>query len=248
MAVVITGNNTPTAGGVTYGDGTTYVNTAAGTAGQPLVSGGSGAPAFRPYTLPAADGTANQVLQTNGAGALSFATPSAGALVFISSQTVSTAVASVDFTSGISSTYDDYQIIFENFTSSSSSAFLQYFLRQSGAFGTNYSTVTTVALDGSINTYVSASQSFIGQNAGGSPTTATSWMGSFILSSANSATARRPAIVGNASALGTAVSQNLLTSFTGASNTAAVVTGFRLAYSTGNIATGTVRLYGIAKA
>jgi hypothetical protein len=78
MPVVITGNNTPTAGGITYGDGSTYANTAAGTSGQPLVSGGAGAPAFRPYTLPAADGSASQVLQTNGSGALSFATPSAG--------------------------------------------------------------------------------------------------------------------------------------------------------------------------
>jgi hypothetical protein len=78
MPVVITGNNTPTAGGITYGDGSTYANTAAGTSGQPVVSGGAGAPVFRPYTLPAADGSANQLLQTNGSGALSFATVSAG--------------------------------------------------------------------------------------------------------------------------------------------------------------------------
>lgn len=78
MPVVITGNNTPTAGGITYGDGSTYAVTAAGTSGQPLVSGGAGAPAFRPYTLPATDGSASQLLQTNGSGALSFATISAG--------------------------------------------------------------------------------------------------------------------------------------------------------------------------
>ena len=39
MAVVITGNNTPTAGGVVYGDGTTYATTSAGTSGRPIVSG-----------------------------------------------------------------------------------------------------------------------------------------------------------------------------------------------------------------
>jgi hypothetical protein len=33
------------------------------------------------FTLPAADGTASQFLQTNGSGVLSFATPTAGALV-----------------------------------------------------------------------------------------------------------------------------------------------------------------------
>jgi hypothetical protein len=46
MPVVITGNNTPTAGGVTYGDGSTYVNTAAGSAGQFLQSNGSSAPTW----------------------------------------------------------------------------------------------------------------------------------------------------------------------------------------------------------
>ena len=86
MPVIITGNNTPTAGGITYGDGTTYAVTAAGTSGRPVVSGGAGAPTFRPYTLPAADGSASQVLQTNGSGALSFATPSTGAMSLISTQ------------------------------------------------------------------------------------------------------------------------------------------------------------------
>jgi len=78
MPVTINGSNTPTAGGITYGDGTTYAVTAAGTSGRPIVSGGSGAPTFRPYTLPASDGSANQILQTDGAGALSFATPGGG--------------------------------------------------------------------------------------------------------------------------------------------------------------------------
>ena len=96
MAVVITGNNTPTAGGITYGDGSTYANTAAGTSGQPVVSGGAGAPAFRPYTLPAADGSASQVLQTNGSGALSFATPVSGPTLGASVAT--TSGTSVDIT------------------------------------------------------------------------------------------------------------------------------------------------------
>ena len=78
MAIVIDGNNTPTAGGIGYGDGTELAFTAAWTSGRPVVSGGAGAPTFRPYTLPAADGSANQVLQTNGSGALSFTTPSGG--------------------------------------------------------------------------------------------------------------------------------------------------------------------------
>jgi hypothetical protein len=99
MPVVITGNNTPTAGGVVYGDGTTYATTTAGTSGRPIVSGGAGAPTFRPYTLPAADGSANQILQTDGAGALSFATPSTGAMALL---------ATVNATSGTYVTFDGY--------------------------------------------------------------------------------------------------------------------------------------------
>ena len=46
MPVTIVGNNTPTAGGVVYGDGTNYASTAAGTSGQALLSSGSGAPTW----------------------------------------------------------------------------------------------------------------------------------------------------------------------------------------------------------
>jgi hypothetical protein len=46
MAVTINGSNTPTAGGVTYGDGTAYATTGAGTSGYPLLSAGSAAPTF----------------------------------------------------------------------------------------------------------------------------------------------------------------------------------------------------------
>lgn len=46
MAVIISGDNTPTAGSVIYGNGTTLTPTAVGTAGQALLSGGSGAPTW----------------------------------------------------------------------------------------------------------------------------------------------------------------------------------------------------------
>lgn len=111
MPVTIVGNNTPTAGGVVYGDGTNYASTAAGTSGQPIVSGGSGAPTFRPYTLPAADGTANQVLQTNGSGALSFATISAG--FTLATPVATTSGTTVEFT-GIPATVKQVVINFNS--------------------------------------------------------------------------------------------------------------------------------------
>lgn len=44
------GTATPTAGGIAYGTGTAYAFSAAGTAGQVLVSGGAGAPTWAAYT------------------------------------------------------------------------------------------------------------------------------------------------------------------------------------------------------
>ena len=46
MAIIIDGNNTPTLGGVGYGDGSELAFTAAGTSGQVLTSNGSAAPSF----------------------------------------------------------------------------------------------------------------------------------------------------------------------------------------------------------
>jgi hypothetical protein len=68
MPVTINGSNTPTAGGVTYGDGTAYVNTAAGAAGGVLYSAGSSAPAF------SAAGTSGQFLTSAGASAPTWST------------------------------------------------------------------------------------------------------------------------------------------------------------------------------
>lgn len=88
MAVIIDGDNTPTAGGIVYGDGTAYASTAAGSAGQVLQSNGAGAPTWvaAPATSPAgstgqvqyndggafgaiSSGTSGQVLTSAGAGA-----------------------------------------------------------------------------------------------------------------------------------------------------------------------------------
>jgi hypothetical protein len=63
MPVTIVGNNTPTAGGVVYGDGTNYASTAAGTSGQVLTSAGTGAPTWAPA---AASGAQAFVTQATG--------------------------------------------------------------------------------------------------------------------------------------------------------------------------------------
>jgi len=221
MPVTIVGNNTPTAGSVVYGDGTNYASTAAGTAGQALLSGGSSVPTW--------------------------GTP-AGGLNFISSQTVSTAVASVDFTSGISATYDDYIVYFSNVSPSANSSALYLRLYKASAFLTtnyqysHYSALTTPSTGASNNA------SFIQLMATGSLSNGTSvCAGSCTFTQMNNANGYRPTIFGNTfSSNGTGV-QNMVTMFGGSSSNANATTGFQFYFSSGNIANGTFTLYGIAK-
>ena len=64
MAVIINGNNTPTAGGVGYGNATELAFTTVGTSGQLLASGGASAPTF----------TSTPALGTPASGVLSSCT------------------------------------------------------------------------------------------------------------------------------------------------------------------------------
>ena len=65
MAVIINGNNTPTAGGIAYGNGTELAFSTAGSAGQLVVSGGTGAPTFA-SSLAVANGGTGQTSYTDG--------------------------------------------------------------------------------------------------------------------------------------------------------------------------------------
>ena len=102
MPVTIDGSNTPTAGGIGYGDGTELAFTSAGTSGQALLSAGAGVPTWGtptastattatnlaggfaggiPYqsapgtTAITASGSSGQVLTSNGVSAPTWGTP-----------------------------------------------------------------------------------------------------------------------------------------------------------------------------
>jgi len=152
MAVTIDGSNTPTAGGVIYGDGTEYVATSAGTSGQLLQSNGSSAPSWvaAPSTSPAgstgqvqynnagafgavSSGTSGQVLTSAGTGAApTWTTPSAGAMVLISTATAS-ASASISFT-GLTTTYAYYIIEYDSlYGSTTGSGLFMYVSSDNGS-------------------------------------------------------------------------------------------------------------------
>jgi hypothetical protein len=61
------------------------------------------------YTLPSADGTSGQVLQTNGSGVLSFSSPSSDFVLLASTDASSS--ASISFDGYFSSTYRNYMVI-----------------------------------------------------------------------------------------------------------------------------------------
>lgn len=118
MPVTIVGNNTPTAGGVVYGDGTNYASTAAGSAGQ--------------------------VLQSNGSSAPSWVSPSTGAMTLVSTATASSS-SSIVFTNLNFSTYKEYMILLSNVVPSTNAASIGVRLSQnngssypSGGFSYNY--------------------------------------------------------------------------------------------------------------
>lgn len=218
MAVTIVGNNTPTAGGVVYGDGANYASTAAGFSGQVLTSAGSSAPTW--------------------------ATP-ASAMVFLSTQTVSSSVAQVDFTSGITSTYDDYLLIYEAVVGPTKPGIR---VQKSGTFQTtnyNYAGVqgqtggpTFAASSGDTKARINGANGISGSNLS---------FGCVYLLNANNATGQTCLTLqgGSVGATGTANYANM---FYATQTTSAVVTGLRFYDDdANNLTAGTFRLYGIQK-
>jgi len=250
MPVIITGNNTPTAGGITYGDGSTYANTAAGTSGQPVVSGGAGAPVFRPYTLPASDGSASQVLQTNGSGVLSFATPSSGALTLLSTVTASNS-ATVDLETTFNSTYDSYIIVFSNAAPSANTNNIRVRLKINGTYqtsGYNYHAARPDNTSASYSAQTGNATDMINLMGGNVQDSRATVPGStsdmHIRINAPTSTATIKSISWNGSMVGTTNSPlfgsgQFVTSFE-------ALTGVRFFYASGNILTGVFRLYGLA--
>lgn len=224
MPVTIVGNNTPTAGGVVYGDGTNYASTAAGTSGQVLTSAGSSAPTWA---------------------------TAASAMTFISVSTVSGTPTTVDITSGISSTYDDYLVVFSNVASTAAS---QLFLNvyKSAAFQ------TTLYTDGLFFMQFNGTSGTQSDATGGSEIklgytglAANKVSGYMYLSNANSATAYAQGVTGMSQNSGSSATggNNSIAFFGGNQGTAAVVTGLRFYPSGGTTFTsGTFRLYGLQKA
>lgn len=197
-------------------------------------------------------GTSGQVLTSAGsAAAPTWTTPTTSGLVFISSQTVTTAypgVASVDFTSGISSTYDNYQIVFSNFRVSTGAARINMRLYSGGAWATAYMNALIYGQSGNVvGSKCVSNLTYIGSNEGGTVTSATVWSGSLVLSSVNTSTSYASAVNGTISGLGNTEASTTHLTIGATKSTSGTVTGFQLYFDTGSVWFGTVALYGMAK-
>jgi hypothetical protein len=214
---------TATAGGIGYGTGTAHAYTSAGTTGQVLTSAGSGAPTW--------------------------STPSSGALILLSSQTVTSNVSSVDFTSGFSSTYDQYVVQYFNVVAASNNAnlFMRYYLNSSlitsGTYnysGTYVGTTTVFSAYGNDVTQINLNSA---QNTNDS---VSNWSGDISIFGANTnfkVAGQSRSFKNNGSTYGSS-------QFVGFSNrTTGSLTGlsFYLASATSDITSGTFRLYGVSK-
>jgi hypothetical protein len=240
MPVVITGNNTPTAGGVTYGDGTTYANTAAGSAGGVLYSAGSSAPAF------SAAGSSGQLLQSNGASAPTWVTASPAAMTLISTQTASSS-ASISWT-GLSG-YNHYMLIMDGIAPSTG-GLIFYVQVGTGAGPTyitsGYNTNSLASLgNGAPYNYAGSTAGLIVTDFWNMGIRSTSYVSGNI--TLNNMTNSKLAIgAGIVSYVDHTNNLFALTSVNGQStgNTTAK-TAVRILFDTGNIASGTASLYGI---
>lgn len=193
-------------------------------------------------------GTSGQVLTSAGsAAAPTWTTPSAGAMVYISTQTVSTAVASVNFTTGFSSTYDDYVVMFSNVIPSATDTFAMRLYKGGSVVSTlyNYGIVYSSAGSGAGNAETSNPEiKFFGTSVN----TSCSVNGNVYISQAN--TSGLATFLITASSADSVSGTRCMGASGGGRNTAAgTVSGISFFFlaGTANLTSGTFKLYGIAK-
>ena len=236
--------NTQITGNIAATTATTSTNLAGGSNGTIPYQSASGT------TQMLAVGTSGQLLQTNGAGAPTWVTASAGAMTFISVTTVSGTPSTLDITSGISATYDDYIVIFENVALSSATASLQMLFYKSGAFQEDNYQANYIHSNssGSTVTNIGETNSF-DLNRQSSTTGVNLRSGTVNLYNLNSTTAYAQSCTWAAQNTGASATgaDNTITFGGGTSGTAAAVTQLRFRPSAGTFTSGKFRLYGIQK-
>ena len=220
MPITINGSNTPTAGGITYGDGTNYASTAAGTSGQVLTSAGSSAPTWT--------------------------TPSAGALTLLANITP-TAATTVQSLSVFTSTYDNYLIIASGISCATTGQYLLLRYAVAGVVDTaaNYG---AQGFYPSNNNSINQTNADVFCGAG--TVTASSGGASFVMSITNANATNSTYKVTDIKGVLTGVSTSVFQGFSGPGmyKGTSAISGFQFYWNAGAnfAAQGNVRVYGYA--
>jgi hypothetical protein len=206
---------TPTAGGIAYGTGTAYAITSAGSSGQVLTSAGSGAPTW--------------------------ATASAGAMTLISTTTASSS-ATVDIV--LSGSYTHYLVIMNNVNPASSGPNL----RMQWASGGSFSTIAEFTTSGIYLNPVGSVDFFYGNGDGTLATsidnTSTYGVGGQVFIFNPASTTKRKQLTFQ-TAFWSSTNYMYAVSGGGDSKSNTAIYGLRFYMNSGNIASGTFKLYGI---
>lgn len=280
MAVIIDGSAGITTPGETNTGNLSVAGSTTLTTPLPVASGGTGATSLSgittgtstniaggsngtiPYqsasgtTQMLAVGSAGQLLQTNGAGAPTWVTASGSGLVCIAVASASS-VSSVDFTTGIDSTYDEYEFHFQNVIPSSGGG-PNFLLRTSANSGSSYAATSGDYSWSSMYNYSNGPSPI---QSDGNATSTGLLIDSSLGVTGNTAAGGISGVVRLINPAGTASvkhfiwdanNQNSSTvslqiRATGSRNSTAVVNAVRFIFSSGNIASGLFKLYGLRK-
>ena len=189
------------------------------------------------FTLPTSDGTADQILTTNGSGTLAFADAGGGAWEFLGSAFASG--SATDLTGIISSTHEQYAVLFEDVNISSNQLYMQFFINGSVHTGSNYnaSNVYRDSTGSEFDRSVSSDARFRLSNAAN-----LNQSGTIYISSGQ--TGGEPSARYHISSGGTTVTQWL---GAGVLNVTGSITGVRFNSNGGTFSSGRFRIYGIVK-
>jgi hypothetical protein len=249
MASTINALSTGSGGLVSTGDASGQLQLQAN--GSTKVTVSSSGVNLNGLTFPTTDGTNGQVLQTNGSGTLSFATPAGGAWTYLSTVTASNS-ATVDVETTFSSTYDVYAIVISGFVAQTDNVSIRFEMKINGsyqttnyrAFSENYLSNTggsggfnsTAAQNGSAVTILPN----VGNDAG-------EHVDAIMYVSNPASTSLWKTIYGQALCITSAATTSMGSGSFWAQNyaSAEALTGVKFYFSSGNIVSGSARLYGI---
>jgi hypothetical protein len=194
-------------------------------------------------TLAGAAGTNGQVLTSAGSGLPSWSNPSAGALTLLSTVTASNS-ATVDVETTFSSTYDAYMLVVSGARPDTDSVRLHARMKIGGSYLTTSTYITLASSDSQVTTLdakIDITNTVWGNDAASSCDVVM-----YIFNPSSTAFKKQIRFEATSIRISAGVTQLFSRSGSASNDETAALTGIRFYASSGNIAEGKFRLYGIA--